>query len=156
DLAGLRPDEVDAVRQIEKVGGKVRRAPDGTVTEVTLTDKAVKDHHAAVKCLSAFRHLRKLDLSYLKLTDEGMRHVEPLTDLTDLDLSGNYKLGDAGLKRLKKLSNLRELRLWTTEVTDAGLDELRGLDRLEVLHLAQTSVTDAGVGKLAGIGRLRK
>jgi Leucine-rich repeat (LRR) protein len=165
DLVGLSADEVEAVREIEQIGGTVRRASNGgPVTEVKLnvvrssTDrgrKNVKDHHAAVKALSAFKGLTTLDLSYLKITDESLQNVEQLPDLVSLDVSGN-KITDAGLKRIGKLKTLRVLKLWTTEVTDDGLKHLRGLDRLEELHLAQTSVTDKGVAQLAGIGRLRK
>ena len=55
---------------------------------------------------------------------------------------------DAGLERLKGLTNLQSLFLLGTNVHDAGLVHLKGLTRLETLNVIQTYVTDEGMEKL--------
>ena len=75
--------------------------------------------------------------------------VEQLAKLTDLQWSLlTVGFTDVGLKRLKGLSNLRNLSLSNENVTDAGLKHLTGLKSLQNLYLRGTNVTDAGVKKL--------
>jgi len=55
---------------------------------------------------------------------------------------------DAGLERLKGLTQLQELYLGVTQVSDAGLEHLKGLTQLQQLYFFDTKVTDEGVKKL--------
>lgn len=88
-----------------------------------------------------------LNLARTKVTDDGLKAVEPLKNLRKLHLE-NTKIGDAGLTHLKGLTNLEYLNLYGTQVTDSGLPELEGLKNLKALYLWQTKVTPAGVEKL--------
>ena len=63
--------------------------------------------------------------------------------------------GDADLRRIAVLNQLRELRLSGTQVTDAGLECLQGLTQLETLTLHCTNVSDAGLKHIAGLSQLR-
>jgi hypothetical protein len=88
-----------------------------------------------------------LNLARTKVTDDGLKAVEPLTNLRRLHLE-NTKITDAGLAHLKGLTNLEYLNLYGTPVTDAGLANLEGLKNLKALYLWQTKVTPAGVDAL--------
>ena len=58
------------------------------------------------------------------------------------------QITDEGLVHLEGLTNLETLYLNDTQVTDAGLVHLKGLTKLEWLDLRNTEVTDKGVKKL--------
>ena len=88
-----------------------------------------------------------LNLSRTKVTDDGLKALEPLKNLRKLHLE-NTKIGDAGLTHLKGLTSLEYLNLYGTQVTDSGLAQLEGLKNLKALYLWQTKVTPAGVEKL--------
>jgi hypothetical protein len=99
--------------------------------------------------LAQVGRLTQLDvlISSASLSDAGLVHLQGLTKLELLDISGT-KITDARLVHLKGLTNLFRLVLDGTQVTDAGLAHLKGLTNLESLNLANTRVTDAGVGEL--------
>ena len=88
-----------------------------------------------------------LNLARSKVSDDGLKAVEPLKNLRRLHLE-NTKIGDAGLSHLKDLTNLEYLNLYGTQVTDSGLSQLEGLKKLRALYLWQTKVTPAGVDSL--------
>ena len=88
-----------------------------------------------------------LNLAKTKITDDGLKVLEPLKNLRRLHLE-NTKIGDAGLAHLKDLTNLEYLNLYGTQVTDSGLSQLEGLKNLKAIYLWQTKVTPAGVENL--------
>lgn len=88
-----------------------------------------------------------LNLARTKVTDDGLKALEPLKNLRRLHLE-NTKIGDAGLSHVKDLTNLEYLNLYATQVTDSGLSQLEGLKNLRSLYLWQTKVTPAGVETL--------
>jgi Leucine-rich repeat (LRR) protein len=55
---------------------------------------------------------------------------------------------DDGLKHLQGLTQLRTLDLSATNVTDAGLKHLQGLTELQILDLNGTKATGDGVKRL--------
>ena len=57
----------------------------------------------------------------------------------------NTKITDEGLKEVAKLKQLTYLNLADTQITDAGLNEVAKLQQLILLWLSDTKVTDAGV-----------
>ena len=91
--------------------------------------------------------VNELNLMYSQITDESLKDVAKLQNLTRLYL-GDTKITDAGLKEVAKLQNLTRLRLPRTKVTDAGLKEVAKLQKLERLLLTGTKVTKAGVAEL--------
>ena len=70
----------------------------------------------------------------------------------DLHLTG---ITDAGLGRLRALSQLRSLSLCKTKVEGSGLAHLKSLPSLEKLDLSETPVGDEGVKGLEGMKPLR-
>ena len=90
---------------------------------------------------------RDLILKVLEHHQAGLAHIEGMSQLQGLDLSGT-QVTNNGLVHLAGLSRLRSLGLSRTGVTDAGLEHLRGLRRLEHVDVSGTSVTDMAMIRL--------
>ena len=72
--------------------------------------------------------LQWLQLSYTKVTDAGLAHLDGLTQLHYLELA-DTEVTDAGLVHLEGLTQLQELVLYGSDggdcqVTDAGVTNL--------------------------------
>ena len=100
----------------------------------------------------------RLNLSGWQITDEGLKEVPKLQNLTRLHMFGTYRITDAGLKELAKLQKLEVLILRSSKgrskFTDAGLKELAKLQKLTTLHLTSSLLTDAGLKELAKLQNL--
>ncbi|MGA7701746.1 MAG: hypothetical protein WCB27_19235, partial [Thermoguttaceae bacterium] len=138
-----------AAEAITKLGGTVQSEPtwlgwllrDDSLVSVTKVYLAAKHN--------PFRDEPDEDV----LTDAGLVHLQPLSQLRELSLDHTY-VSDAGLANLEGLSQLQKLWLCNTKVTDAGLVHLQGLSQLKVLDLSDTKVTDAGLVHLQGLSQL--
>src|SRR5580700_5094501 len=123
--SAARADEADAVKLVEKLGGKITRddkQPGKPVVEVNLSLK--------------------------KVTEAGVKELKELEQLTRLILGGTQGT-DAGLKELKHLEQLTELRVIGSPVTNAGLKELKDFKRLTKLDISGCkALTDAGLKEL--------
>jgi beta-lactamase regulating signal transducer with metallopeptidase domain/uncharacterized protein YjbI with pentapeptide repeats/Leucine-rich repeat (LRR) protein len=90
------------------------------------------------------------------ITDEGLKTLGELVNLTYLTLSGN-KISDAALVHLKNLSRLKDLSLDHTGITEDGLANLEPLQALENLRLyTDHKITDVGAAHLAKLKSLRR
>jgi len=98
--------------------------------------------------------LTKIGLQKCALTDAGLERLRGLTNLVELDLFGT-RITDAGLEDLPVLTQLKTLVLTNTAVTDASLARLQGLTRLESLSLDGTQVTDSGLVHVPSLKNLR-
>ncbi len=107
---------------------------------------------AYLKDLKSLRHLRIL---YTQLTDESLRHLEPLSRLEDLTLWDDEQIHGEELDHLKSLPALRSLSFFRVPVEDRGLEKLKGMERLESLSLQYTRVTDEGLVHLRGLPALK-
>jgi len=96
--------------------------------------------------------LRKLSLSEVgTITEDAVRHVATLRELTELNLSFTVGIGDTSLPHLAKMTQLEVLSLQAcTSIGDVNLLQLTALRRLELLVLLNTSCS------LGMIERLRK
>lgn len=111
------------------------------ISYVLLSDESVNE-------LKDLKHLEHLELGRTEITDAGLASIEGLNSLRDLDLCGCFRLTDAGMVSLGRMTGLQTLSLICTEITDAGLEHLGRLVQLEVLELGPENVTAAGVAKL--------
>jgi hypothetical protein len=91
--------------------------------------------------------LYDLNLAGTKVTDEGLKALDNMTNLHRLHLE-KTAVTDAGLAHLKNLSNLEYLNLYHTAVSDAGVEQLQGLKKLKNVYLWESKVTDAGADNL--------
>lgn len=92
-------------------------------------------------------NLRWLNLAGTGITEEGVKRVSKMRNLTRLHLE-RTALTDAALLHLQPLSELEYLNLYGTQVTDAGLASLRPLRNLRRIYLWQTQVTVDGAKAL--------
>jgi internalin A len=129
---GARADEAAALKRIEHRGGYVTR-----------------DDKKPGKPVIAVAYPRG------NATDEDLKGLKDLKQLTSLDLHHCRQLTDAGLKELREVKQLAALDLGSTEVVDAWLKELKEAQQLTVLSLAYTEVTDTGLKELKGLKQLK-
>lgn len=106
------------------------------------------------------RHLTRLtrltlDSNRSKITDAGLIHLNGMTRLEWLELTGS-KITGRGLDSLREMKQLKRLGLGWTQVDDIGLEVIAGFSKLERLELHQTKVTDAGLVCLMGLKNLRE
>jgi len=100
-------------------------------------------------------HLKELDLSQCA-GNAGLRHLESMSELRSLKLS-ECGLTSAGLAHLKGLTQLQELDL--TDNPHLGNDAIGHLERLvnlRTLNLSHCSLTDGGLAHLRGMVRLEE
>jgi hypothetical protein len=186
DFVPVRADDAQerALDRIDCAGGVVIRdesAAGKPVVGVSLCGAKVDDD--LLKCLSAFPHLRTLDLCKTDgLTSNRLRFIANLKELEALNVSRCPDVLGHGLCALSALKNLRALDVsYCPQVEDdvleffaeifpklrsldisgcksvraAGLRELRVLTALEVLTAADCDFTDAEVREIAAVTSLR-
>ena len=94
-----------------------------------------------------------------QLTDDGLLHLARMPQLERLDLSEypGGRLTDRGLEVLRHLPNLRQLEMtWQRGITDKGVANLRFCDRLEHVNLMGSPTGDGAIEALAGKVHLRR
>jgi hypothetical protein len=122
------------------IGGKVIVADDNwTWHEI----RAAKDLPVGVRLQGLNVVLRQAPIG-----DDAVERLQPLAkQLTNLDLQLT-QVSDAGLARLKTLTNVRDLRLDGTRITGPGLAHLKPLKDLSFLYLCGTQIGDEGLRHL--------
>jgi hypothetical protein len=127
--------ESDAMAQLEKAYAKYERDPQGNVTGVILSGGSVSNNTLAL--LSAFPRLNKVEIHCAKyLTDDGLAPLEKLSGLRTLILAA-VPVTDQGMRHVAKLSNLTYLSVapcWA-DFKDAGLEYLKGLKNLRTVRI---------------------
>jgi hypothetical protein len=145
-VAAADTGAIDKIRQTGALAMPL--AQDTNLVEVDLNLVGDKVENTQLALLTPIdQQLAVLNLARTKVTDDGLKSVEGLTNLRKLHLE-NTKITDEGLSHLKGLTNLEYLNLYNTQVTDAGLKNLEGLKSLKSLYLWQTKVTPEGVESL--------
>ena len=104
----------DAAATIESAGGRMD-------VHVDFAHAAIKD--ADLKTLPLPATTTYLNLSYTKVTDAGLAHLQRFPDLEELHVAG-------------------------TEVSDAGLEHLMKLDKLRLIVADQSKISRKGQLKL--------
>jgi Leucine-rich repeat (LRR) protein len=120
---------------------------------LVLTGTRISDE--GLKQVSAMSNLTDLVVERTQITDEGFAHLHGMTNLHLLGLS-HTKVTDAGFKYVEGLSQLEGLSLDATSITDAGLEYLKNLTNMWYLSFSDTHVTDAGLVYLKTMKRLHK
>lgn len=106
------------------------------VTADSITDKDLD------LLLPLKKQLVWLKLSSKKITDEGLKTIRQLNNLTRLQLD-NTLITDKGLISLQSLTSLQYLNLVATKITAQGVVELKGLPKLQSVYLYKTNITGA-------------
>jgi hypothetical protein len=114
-----------------------------SLTYLDLSETLISNE--GVAHVAPFTNLKTLLLWNGSLDDDGVALLEGLTELEELDLQGCAAVTSGSAESLAKLPNLRVLNLSETAFDDDGLETLAGLEQLKLLKLAQSGVTDAGI-----------
>jgi hypothetical protein len=79
----------------------------------------------SLNLVSKFTHLEKLNLNFTSIDDAGIAQLAGLNQLEQLSISGT-KVGKSGVsKLLAKLPALKEIHVWSTNLSTADLATLR-------------------------------
>lgn len=81
-----------------------------------------------------------LNLSNCNLTDDILRYLEQLTNLTRLNVHSN-PLTDKGVNSLANFKHLSSLNVYNTEMTNVGVAQLAKLPSLKKLYIWKTELT---------------
>ncbi len=125
-----------------------------SLTHLELTGTKVGD--AGLEKLAACRSLTYLRLEDTDVSDAGLTHLAKLPQLETLWLGENPEVTDEGLKTVGKLVNLTSLDLMNTKITRAGLVQLAGLRKLKSLLLDWTDIEEADLAYLAPLQSLEE
>ena len=98
--------------------------------------------------LATLNRLKSIQLGTHALTNDGVRHLGSLPDLTHLDLTDCVKIDDGVFDHLAKLRSLTYLSLQYVKITDNGLAKIKTLSTLKTLFMYDTKVTADGVASL--------
>jgi hypothetical protein len=108
---------------------------------VDVTDSDLQD-------IAALSSLRTLIIAHGRhVTDNGVRSITGLADLSQLELSG-CSISDEALLYISQLRRLEALNLNRNSVGDVGLEHLWQLSNLRELHMLDTNISAAGVAAL--------
>jgi len=99
-------------------------------------------------------NLKELNLVDNDLTDAGVQIISQISGLRTLNLEGNTRISDAGLKYISPSRTIRELNLRHTKINDEGMQDLARMTQLEEVHLDDTEITDRGLTMLGDLKNL--
>jgi serine/threonine protein kinase len=101
------------------------------------------------------------DIDYLKLktdlswSDKHLKHIGHMSNLLSLTIQGGYKITDACIETINKLTNLQDLIVPASGITDSGLCQLDRLHQFTLLDLSNKGVVTKTILKLSQNSRLR-
>ena len=155
DLMDSSPELTD--RALE-VLGQMPSIEALSIYSASLTDRGLA-------ALANMRQLKELTLGPLPLgsirnsafhfTDEGVAHLESLTNLVCLDLDCPTLSGE-GIGHLAKLIKLKRLKLNGCRITDDDLGQLASLPNLESLELRNATFSGTGFAGLNCLSKLEQ
>lgn len=147
-FAGNGPDWVDGI------GGHADRDAAGDVIGLRLRGTWVTD--TELLDVARLPKLERLDLSHTRITDEGLLHLKPATQIRDLNLYYAEQITDQGMTAIRDWKNLKRLNVRGTRIFDGTLAIVSGLTELEALDIAYTQVTDGGLDGLVPLTKLKE
>jgi hypothetical protein len=145
-LPKLRELDLGATKALTKVGmAHLGKLPALEILRLyNVNDEGAGLGDAALEAVSRVPTLRELSVGECGTTDEGVRHLEAIPQLTHLALEQEGRLTDAALASVAKLKRLRHLCLSSyvgtvsygrMHFTPEGLRQLASLQELVVLWL---------------------
>jgi hypothetical protein len=133
---------------------------------------------AGLKPLGKLLQLQELQLSGLRFTKEGTRHLAPLERLEQLNIDGDIsddalepigqikslkililsgqQISDAGVAHLSDLRNLQYLDVFGSAIGDRGLEAISSIRSLQNLYIRNSKITDDGVSYLLRLPELER
>lgn len=151
EAKGPSPAVAEVIKKVEASGASLLPISSGASSyRFTALNVAKEFGDAGLDLLMPIAEsLVSVDLARTQVTDAGVAKIAKFTQLKELRLD-NTGISDAALEHLKGLKQLEYLNVYGSKVTDAGLQKLAGLSNLKALYVWQTGVTKAGVAQLRG------
>ena len=143
-----------AVQRIEARGGFVVRDRDGSISEVSLARTWATDEDLSY--VARIGTLKRLDLSFTLVTDKGIKELEQLRQLEDLNLETAEALTDASMNYVKNIPTLRKLKVRGVDITDVGMPAIAQMTGLRSLDLSHTMLEDVGLENLPALTELEE
>lgn len=134
--------------------GMVHLAGMTDLRQLNLNRSYVDD--SALQHFAGATRLQDLRLRQTSFTGKGLDHLpeEVVGTLTYLDLS-EIRISDEGLSHAARFVNLKTLEVWNGTITDDGLAHLAGMHQLESLNLEGCPITSAGMAHLVNLTTLK-
>lgn len=140
------------VQRIEARGGYVVRDKAGNIEEVSLARTWATD--SDIDLVVGIKTIKRLDLSFTYVTDIGIKKLQLLRQLEELNLDTAEALTDISMAHLRANPGLRWLRVRGVDITDAGMPYVGELKGLRTLDLSHTMLGDVGLEHLPGLSEL--
>jgi len=96
---------------------------------------------ASAREIAKLKELEVLNLLFCDFGEFGMMHIARLPKLRALDIKGNFKIGNGGLRTLATVSSLRSLEHRSTAVMDEGIRNLAAAQNLTNLFIQDFAIT---------------
>jgi uncharacterized membrane protein len=104
--------------------------------ELKLSYKAIDDSNIGI--LISFKNLEKLWIDHSKITDNSLKNIEELNNLTYLNIS-NTSIGIEGIKKMSGNKSLEKIYAFNTKVNKSDLAELsKTMPRVRIFIAADT------------------
>ncbi len=116
--------------------------------ERLLMPRATQLTDEGIRSLQNLDRLVELDLNWTNLTDAAGPHLAAISTLEKLGLAGT-QLRDDALVKIGKLPGLQDLNLRSTAITSKGVRFLASLPKLKILDLSATQVDGSALEALS-------
>lgn len=141
-----------AIAKLQALGALVELDAARNVTTLRIMKGTSLD---AMNYLSALPRLQRLHLPLADIGDDDLARLSVAVSLEELILPGNPRITDEGLKNLEPLVNLKLLFLTDVPIDGSGLESLSRLPKLEVLDVAQSRITNPQLENVARMSALK-
>ena len=98
--------------------------------------------------LRPLHRLRSLSLQLTSVSDAGLSHLKTLVNLEILCLTNDFNIQGYGIVDLKSLPKLRILDLSGSTVDNSAITHLKSLKSLKEIRLYSTELSEAAVADL--------
>jgi Leucine-rich repeat (LRR) protein len=144
----------DVTDWVAGIGGKVQRDAAGNVVAVNLRGTWVDN--VEMIDIARLPKLQRLDLSHTRITDEGMLHLKPASQIEDLDLYYAEWVTDQGMTAIKNWKKLKRLDVRGTRISNGTLEIVSHMPQLEALDISNSQITDNGMDMLITLTNLKE
>ncbi len=144
----------DVTDWVAGLGGKVQRDAAGNVVAVNLRGTWVDDMEMID--IARLPKLQRLDLSHTRITDEGMLHLKPASQIEDLNLYYAEWVTDQGMTAIRNWNKLKRLDVRGTRISNGTLEIVSHMPQLEALDISNTQITDNGMDLLITLTNLKE
>jgi hypothetical protein len=110
-----------------------------------LSLRDVKLTRRIIQSLEKLPSLKRLGFQGSGITDEDLEQLSLVVDLEWLDLRSCKNVTDMGMSYVSRMSNIKKLELYDTQIGDQSLEHLSSLANLQDLNIHSTQVTDDGL-----------